>query len=132
MIATLKLGPYDAPSIEFVPQDIEPLVALASQNPEALTANDVDHIWSFLTLETLYLDEHSEPFFRRLESACREVLAGRIAQIDMERQKTSEFREYLRYIGDGSISQSTRAAAQRFIEFLEHHRGNQLDVQNAE
>ena len=119
MTPTLKLGPLDSPSIEFMPQDIEPLVILLMQQHAPLSEETLGSVWSFVSLDTLYLSDRSTEFFAKLEDICRQVTSGRLTQFDAEQIRGSEFDGYLhRYLGDGSITSGARAAAEQFLIFL--------------
>mgnify|MGYP000069441217 CR=1 FL=1 len=125
MTPTLSLGPWDAPAIEFMPQDIEPLVVLLLQKYEPLSHPTHSSVWSFVTLDTLDLHDGSADFFEKLENVCREVVSGRLLQFDAEKIHNSEFDGYLtRHLGDGSISSGASAAAKQFLEFLAANPGH--------
>jgi hypothetical protein len=119
MTPTLSLGPWDSPAIEFMPQDIEPLVVLLMQRHAPLDEDTLGSVWTFVSLDTLHLSERSSDFFEKLEGICREVVSGRLTHFDAEQIRGSEFDGYLhRYLGDGSITSGVREAAERFLDFV--------------
>ena len=74
MTPTLSLGPYGAPSIEFMPRDIEPLIALVIETQSPLDEDALGSIYSFVSLDTLDLANNSSGFFRCLEAVCQQVV----------------------------------------------------------
>ena len=119
MTPTLSLGPFDSPSIEFVPRDIEPLVILLMEQNAPLTNDTLACVWTFIQLDSLHLREGSEGFFLKLENTCRRVVEGELTWFDVTKIRGSEFDGYLhRHLGDGSVTASVKIAAQRFLDFL--------------
>jgi len=119
MTPTLILGPSDSPSIEFMPQDIEPLVILMIEFCRPLSASELDSVWAFTGLDTLHLREGSIGFFLKLEDMCGRVLAGELTRYDVEKIKNSEFAGYLdRFCTDGVLTPGVRVAARRCLDFL--------------
>jgi hypothetical protein len=120
MIPTLSLGPLlDEPSIEFMPEDIYPMVALMLDGHSALRPVDVVNILTFLRLDTLYLNDEAKAFFRDLEAISRGIVADELTHYDVAKIRTSEFADDLRiYANDGVISPGVKAAARRFLDFL--------------
>jgi hypothetical protein len=119
MTPTLSLGPYGAPSIEFMPRDIEPLIALVIETQSPLDKDALGSIYSFVSLDTLDLADNSSGFFRCLEAVCRQVVTGTLTRFDAAKIRASELDGYMRCVGDGSVTSGARNAAKRFLEFLE-------------
>lgn len=119
MTPTLKLGPEDSPSIEFMPRDVEPLVILMIECGGPMCASELDSVWTFAQIDTLYLHEDSVGFFRKLEEVCRRVLAGELKQYSVIKIKNSEFAGYLdRDWNTGEVTAGVKEAAHRYLEFL--------------
>jgi len=122
MTPTFKLGPGDAPAIEILPSEINPLVALLVEERAPLDGEILNSILSFLQLDSLYLSKNSESFFLGFESICGRVVAGDLIQYSVARVETSEFAGYLKGgAGEGIVTSAIRAAAQRFLDFLAKH-----------
>lgn len=119
---TLKLGPWDSPSLELMPQAIEPLLVLAVQRNAPLNQTDLDAVWSFVRLNTVYLGEHSKRLFLKLEEACKCVVSKEVETFDADAVRMSEFAGYLdRFLGDGVLTPTAKHAAQVFLDFLAAH-----------
>ncbi|ESQ77187.1 hypothetical protein [Asticcacaulis sp. AC402] len=122
MIPYLKLGPLDAPKLEIMPSDVNPVVALMIEHYSPLNEDDLDNVWTFVQLDGLFLGEDTESFFLKFETLCQRILVGELVQYDLDRIRTSEFADYLkRGMDDGVIGPGVKAAAQRFLEFLAAH-----------
>lgn len=115
----LKLGPLDSPLAEFMPWDIYPVIAVMIELNPPLSPNDLDSVWTFLQLDTSFLDEESLSFFLKLEDACKRILAGEVAGYDADAIRQSEFAGYLDHgAKDGVVTPGVKAAAQRFLDLL--------------
>ena len=120
MIPTLGLGPpWDAPDLEIMHRDINPVIALLIEHHSPLNECDLQSVWSFLQLDGLCLDAKSEGFFLKVENICQRIVAGELLQYSVDRIKTSEFEDYIkRGVDDGIVNHGVRVAAHRFLEFL--------------
>ena len=122
MIATLKLGPWDSPSIELMPSALEPLLVLMIERNAPLDEADLKAVWSFVQLDTVFLSERSKGLFFKLEETCKCVAAGQVETFDADAVRMSEFAGYLdRYLGDGVLTPAAKHAAQVFLDFLAAH-----------
>jgi hypothetical protein len=122
MKPTIALGPWDSPKIEFMPEDVEPLIILILQVYSPLDSADMASVWSIVGLDTLHLDELSASLFVKLEDISHRVLAGELTQYSVGIVANSEFAGSLdRFVTDGLVTPGTPLAAQRFLNFLAAH-----------
>lgn len=120
MIPTLSLGPWDAPSFEVLPEDMNPIVALLIE--QFSTADQDNNLFQFLTLDTISLRDGSEEFFLRFENICKRIVSNEFAQYSVAKIQMSEYASYFKGgVGDGVISNGVKVAAQRFLDFLANH-----------
>lgn len=122
MTPTFSLGPFPAPSSEFMPREIYPIIALMVQAHEPLPQDVSDAVWDFLKMDTLYLDREAERFFELLEDTCRRIVADELTQYSALKVKTSEFAGCLDiHANDGVVTEGAKGAARRFLDFLAAH-----------
>ena len=118
----LKLGPYDSPSIEFYRSEIDPIVFLMVEVNRPLSPLDLDHVLSFVELDSLYLDDASLGFFLMLESVSKKIVGGELTRFTINEDLPAAFKSHFdRYPSDGLITQESKLAAQRFLDFLGRH-----------
>lgn len=119
MTPTISLGPFDSPSLEIMPWDIHPIITTMAGRFPSMSTEVRDSIWSFLQLDTLFLEDETEEFFSALEGVCRGIVNGDVSQYSIIDVKNSEFSSDLkRNANDGVITPGVKAAAQRFLDFL--------------
>lgn len=122
MTPTLSLGPWDSPSIEIMPWDIYPIIALMIETGDPLDKDVLESVWTFVQLDTLYLHGDSEGFFAKLEDTCQRIRAGELTHYSAVKLKNGEFAGYLDlHAKDGVVTPGVKEAAQRFLDFLAAH-----------
>jgi hypothetical protein len=119
MIPTISLGPWDAPSFEIMPSDLNPLLALTIVEYAPFDRDDEVALWTLLTLDGIFLSEDTDSFFRKLAEICRRVVGGELARLALPKIKASAFAGYLTCgLDEESIGQNVPREAGRFLEFL--------------
>lgn len=124
MTPTIKLGPWDSPSLEFAPRDIYPLIVLMLEeggNP-TLSSDELDSVRSFLMLDSIYLEEETVKFFANLEKLCARIIAGEFARYSIALVRPLELASYLRgFEGEGEVTPRIKSAAENYLRLLKSH-----------
>jgi hypothetical protein len=119
MIPTMKLGPWDSPLAEFMPQEIHPIIALTVDGDASLDADQLRSVWTLLQLDTVFLNKDSEAFFLKVENVCR-IVAGEATNYNVSKIDSSDFVDYLKGCAkDGIVTPDVTVAAQRYLDLLD-------------
>ncbi|MBB4083096.1 hypothetical protein [Brevundimonas lenta] len=90
-----------------------------------MSPDDLESAFSLLMLDTLFLRGKSEGFFLKFEDACRRIQSGELTHYGPSTLAASGFAEYLEKCShDGTVTPDVKAAAQRFLDFLEANPGH--------